>query len=268
MSLDDDSVWRADTERLASRMYLDKDLVLRDLETGIRLSEQQAKEILARAMISLGQRTDAFSPLSGSYVGVGLLFSPSKVYAVPSINGLAASSIRFEFTGEVERVALVEAPITPSIIRNVKKMMASAKSDDDRLNLICEHATLRVESIGARVTNRDTGYTILFRNVNTPYLRKVISGCVKVVNQDHRNQEWEHGFVLTCQSEVAEFMAAVGLGKEFLTVVEEVKEFEAVNRLRDIYEQAGGSITNYRDVTLVKEMLLSALGIASIPPSA
>jgi hypothetical protein len=91
---------------------------------------------------------------------------------------------------------------------------------------IVGHATLLIESIGARVTNWHTGYNLLIAEEATADIIASLPWFVEVTNEDVSNRLARKGYKLTKKSEVSQIMAALGAWDAYANAVETVKAFE------------------------------------------
>ena len=94
-----------------------------------------------------------------------------------------------------------------------------------------------IESIGARTTNRHTGYNLVISQEDNAYLYNALPWFVSITNEDVSNRTAKHGFKLTQKGEVSELMAAFGVWDKYAAAVETIHAFEDAHELREVYDK-------------------------------
>ena len=248
------------TNELAIKTFVPNDLILRtpDHEP---LSIEAIKRTIVETLLDLQTRFAAhFSASPIAYIGVTIEKTGGKIRLVPSVNGMGKSDLKAEFTGLIEQ----KTEIAVGRHTTANPALESATSADECMQLLAEYSTLKVESIGARGTNWDTGYSIEIVELPTNEIRTILQQHVTIVNSDSNNETRSTGYTLTTRSEVKRFMEACGIGHLFNKAVQQVKRFEDEHNLKARQDANGGKLPNYRKNSLTVSIPLANRGNQSL----
>ena len=103
-------------------------------------------------------------------------------------------------------------------------------------NRILNRATLKIESIGSRITNWATGYNLQVVGGDKQEVMSDLSWFTGISNEDIGNRYRKTGFNLTKKGEVETLMATMGLKDIYYQTLETIKNNEDVNELKQKHE--------------------------------
>lgn len=218
------------------------------------VGHEEAKALLASVFIRLGKMVPNLFPLVKLFsegrvkaLGVSIETVGANNYIVPSINFNSFNCVKCEFTSMVRsEVAIKNQQATrtnyeATVLRN---LMAKSKVGTEAVAELIKHGTLYIGSIGSRKTNRSTEYSIEFKNVYTDDCLTLLTPLIDIVGIQNKGRKT--GYVLTCFSEVVQFMDALGLKEWFNAQRNLVKDYERQNKLLELYKDEGSHLPDYR----------------------
>lgn len=103
-------------------------------------------------------------------------------------------------------------------------------------NRILNHATLKIESIGNRITNWATGYNLEILGGDKQDVVNDLSWFTGISNEDMSNRYRKTGFNLTKKREVETLMATMGLKDIYYQTLETIKTHEDVHELKQKHD--------------------------------
>lgn len=240
------------------KIYCPKGLTVRSKENGSIMDEMAIEAVFIKALEFVQKKFPAVLPRTINVVGVQAELRNSEPVLIPSFNGIGAKHVSCEFTMQVKHFCDLSMPVPSVSLMKAKKAVAKAKTQSNVLSLLIVNGTMKIGSIGTRVTNHSTSYEVNFNDLPAEFLRIELAKVVNLINNDSWNKEREVGYKLTTSEEVAQFMDSIGMKDVMLSAVERVKAFERDNNLDKIYDESGGCISDL-NLTLMVKIPLSDL---------
>lgn len=242
------------TAELTNKTFVPTELILRDHDHN-PLPTEKIKEVIANALLTLQSRFERhFSASPITYVGITIEKAGKQIRLVPSVNGMGKNALKSEFTSIVKQQSEIAVARHPK-----SKPIEAAPATDECLSILAEHATLKVESVGARETNWDTGYTIEINSLPTDEIREILNSHMSLTNSDKRNECRDSGFTLTTRSECQKFMELCGKGKAFNEAVTQVKRFEDEHALKSLQDANNGKFPDWKEKSLTITLKLDTV---------
>lgn len=165
-----------------------------------------------------------------------------EIFAIPIFEDNPFHEVKIEFTAILQLAGYRLAEGIDVAERHVENA-AARKSPDTQEDVmekvraaghLVRNGVVKIESVGARGTNWDTGYTMIARGLPANELREMISWFANVLNTDLANTRALNNnsphFKLTMAVEVSALMNSLGLGKEYADAVNAIKDHESSHR--------------------------------------
>jgi len=236
------------------RIIPNNSIALFDVETGKLMTKDQSEEVILKSFEELALKQPSQIPLSKNGGNHMIGISLHDDYLVPSYNMMSIPSLRPEF---MRLLKMKKVDFVKLDHRRQKIVSEFQGSNNPDIKSLLPYSTLKIGSVGSRVTNRDISFELIIDDVPTDTILETLRSGVNIVNEDKSNTRRTLGYTLTCRSEVAQFCEMAGKEEEYLEAVYAIEKFQEVNNLKDRYREFG-RIDNYKKETLIKKVELAA----------
>lgn len=183
----------------------------------------------------------------GGWIGVEAQKTGKTIRLAPSINGTSLAHLKAEFTFQIETLGEI------ALVNHVNFVKAeNVDSDNDLLPLLADAATIKVESVGARTTNWDTGYSLILTGVDPDEAKAILQASMRL--QGEAKYDAASGYRLTTRRDVQRFCELTGNADRFNRMVAKVKTHENQHDLRGQQANCGGRLDPSKALVLTEAL--------------
>jgi len=236
------------------RIIPNNSIALFDVESGKLMTKEQSDEVILNLFEKMALTHPSQIPLSKNGGNHMISVALHDDYLVPSYNMMSIPSLRSEFMRllKIENVEFVK--LDNRKMKTISEFHGGTNTDAKSL---LPYSTLKIGTVGSRSTNRDMSFELIIDDMPTETILNILRAGVNIINTDKSNKDRIFGYALTCRSEIEQFCKITGKMTEYLEAVYAVEKFQAINNLKERYQEFG-RIHNYKEETLMKKVDLAA----------
>ena len=217
---------------------------------------------ILKAFMFIYERDRDFKSKVNAYIKAGRDFKlgvfytkeGNKNYLVPSFDGFGLTNIKSEFTSMIpyainppkKERSVSFGDVDIKGISNIEELLLMVNA----AGFVVANGRVDIGSIGVRKTNWDTAYNFHISGVPAPVLKQILTWFTDISNKDIRNlvmTNTKETFDLTQVKEVHALMSRLGLSKEFISAVKEIKDWEDKKGLK-VKHKLRGHIDDKKDI--------------------
>tara|TARA_R110000824_G_scaffold148242_2_gene317796 strand:+ start:82 stop:774 length:693 start_codon:yes stop_codon:yes gene_type:complete len=218
-----------------TKVFLPKDLIVRNDNNPV--AQQDIINQCLSAITALTGKT-----IEGGWIGVEAEKTGKAIRLIPSINGTSLAHLKAEFTFYIELLGQI------ALANHLTFAKAKNAEGNELLSIMADDATLKIESIGARTTNWDTGYNLIISNIDPDEAKEIIEASIRIKGESKYSST--NGYALTTRQDVKRFCELTGNADLFNRLVAEVKEYECQHDLKSQQADNGGRIDPAKSLTI------------------